>query len=195
MLGKSLDVRLLGDPVLREKAAAIKLFDQELSKFVKRMQSTLLGGRVGVGLAAPQVGYALQVVVYDTKYVDGPGYLINPEIIERHGEDIEHEACLSFPGEYFAVKRCAELTVRTRTLDGGSITLQGDDLLARLVQHEVEHLNGVLIVDHLEASKRARAIEVYSRRLENLYGRDDVTSVSMSGVGELFRSGGYELRR
>lgn len=187
-------IRLLGDPVLRQHAAPVTQFDTSLENLVRKMSRTLLDGRVGVGLAAPQVGVSLRVVVYATDYAPGPGVLINPEIVEASGlDDLSGEACLSFPGHYYKVPRPDFVRLKTRTLSGDEIILSGSGTLARLCQHEVDHLNGTLIVDHVPKRLRIKSERRFRDWLETRTGSPNTTSVPMSEVNSLFQMGGYEV--
>lgn len=199
MSGIPLHVRVLGDPVLRIAAPPERAFDAELKGFVGAMRGLLLGADVGIGLAAPQVGFSRRVVVYDEGHVPPPrelpkaawGIFINLEVLETYGEQIEGEACLSFPGEYFGIPRAARVLARTQTVDGSTYEFEADDLLARLVQHELDHTNGRLIVDHLPGSDRPQAIRRFMDRL-NARGIGG-TSITMDQVDELFLE--YTLAR
>lgn len=187
------DVRLLGDPVLRQEAEPIIQFDESLQELIDKMQRTLDDGRVGVGLAAPQVGVSKRVVVYNRRLAGGPGVLINPVITHEEGIDESGEACLSFPGHYFAFPRSDFVRIRTHTPDGAEIEAEGNDLFARLCQHEVDHLNGTLIVDYLSRRTRVKTEARFRKWLTMRTGSPDTTSIGMSEVNALFRIGGYEL--
>ncbi len=186
-----LRVRILGDPVLRQTANPIVSFDARLQSFVTTMRSLLLNADVGIGLAAPQIGVSQRIVVYDERHVPAPripaqhrGVFINPEVLESDGTSGDGEACLSFPGEYFKVPRAERVLARSRTIDGDVYEFEADDLLARLVQHEVDHLNGRLIVDHLPINDRSAAIARYNERIRTYNAAS--TSLSMADVDRLF---------
>ena len=112
----------------------------------------------GVGLAAPQVGVRKRLFTYDLHEGEGPGVVINPEIVERDGEVLSEEGCLSVPGYRFEIVRSERVTMRGLDLDGNEIVLAGDDLLARMIQHEIDHLDGVLLLDRVEPEVRREAL-------------------------------------
>ena len=150
------DIRIYGDPVLRESTAAVTEFDGALRDFIERMVRAMFEDN-GVGLAAPQIGVSSKVVVIDTSFGEREDEflaLINPEIVDTEGEAVFEEGCLSIPGIYEEVVRPASVTVRFQDMDGVEQELSADDYLARIVQHEVDHLNGVLFVDRLSSVKR-----------------------------------------
>lgn len=149
-------IRLFGDPVLREKAPAVVDFDAELRRLVRDLTDTMVEAR-GVGLAAPQIGVSLRVFTYD---VDGTlGHLVNPEIVYASQECEEgEEGCLSFPGLYFPAVRATSVTVRGYSVHGEPLEFSGDHLMARCVQHEIDHLDGVLFIDRLDTPTRKKAL-------------------------------------
>ena len=129
----------------------------------------------GVGLAAPQVGVRKRLFTYDLHEGDGPGVVINPEIVETSGEIESDEGCLSVPGFRFAIVRADRVTMRGLDLDGREVVLEGDDLLARMIQHEIDHLDGVLLLDRLEPDVRRAALrELRTRQLDASRGRQRV---------------------
>jgi peptide deformylase len=151
-----LEILLDGHPVLRRKARAVRRFGPPLQQLVDDMFETLRAAN-GVGLAAPQVGVSERVVVIEIEPApedpDDTGTsvaLINPEIVRSRGEEIGPEGCLSVPGFYGDVNRGAEVTVKALDLRGKEFRLKGQGLLARALQHEIDHLNGVLFVDLVE---------------------------------------------
>lgn len=135
----------IGDPVLREKAATVKAIKPNIIKLLKNMADTLYDAK-GVGLAAPQIGISKRVVVIDVG--DGLIELINPEII-WYSEETESdvEGCLSIPGERGEVERYSKVIVKALNRDGEEVKISGEGLLARALQHEIDHLYGVLYVD------------------------------------------------
>jgi peptide deformylase len=137
-----------GDPVLRKKAKPVEAVTGKIGKLLDDMAETLYAAEGRAGLAAPQVGILRRVVVLDCG--DGLIELINPEILERSGEQIGAEACLSYPGYYGIVKRANRVQVRTMTRQGETILLEGEGFLARCLQHEIDHLDGVLFIDHVQ---------------------------------------------
>ena len=151
------------DPVLRQKARQVKSFDKSIDKLIDEMLETMHSAS-GVGLAAPQVGIPLRVIVISIPEEEELA-LINPQIVRRTGERLVNEGCLSIPG-YFAQVRRAEL-VRAKGLDrtGKEIRLRADDLLAQALEHEIDHLNGVLYVDYLESMDELQPVEPSSTEL------------------------------
>ena len=135
------------DPVLREKAKPVTKFNANLHKLLDDMAETMYDAG-GVGLAAPQIGISKRVIVLDPH--DGTTGLIemiNPEIIEAEGEQIGPEGCLSIPGLNGEVKRKARVTVKGLDREGNEIVIKASDYLARIFQHEIDHLNGILFTD------------------------------------------------
>lgn len=151
----STTIRIVGDPVLRQVAAEITDIDDNLVGLTKDMAVAMYDAP-GIGLAAPQVGVQQRFFVYD---LDGSGAktLINPEIRESEGEWAYEEGCLSIPGLHFEIVRPKTVHVVGRDLDGNEVEFEADELMARLVQHELDHLNGVLMLDHLEADQKRAA--------------------------------------
>jgi len=133
-----------GDPVLRSISRPVTQFDERLSVLIDDMIETMHRAD-GCGLAAPQVGILRRVVVIDVG--EGPLILVNPEIIETSGEQLESEGCLSCPGQYGIVKRPALVKVRAQGRDGAYYTMVGDGLLARAFCHEIDHLDGIIFKD------------------------------------------------
>lgn len=136
-----------GDPILRKTAKPVTELNEKIFKILDDMAETLYASDGRAGLAAPQIGFLRRLVVMDCG--DGLIELINPEIIEMEGEQIGVEACLSFPGYYGNVKRAQFVKIKTLNRQGESIILTGESYLARCMQHEIDHLNGVLFVDHV----------------------------------------------
>lgn len=137
----------VGDPVLREKARRVPNITPNVLKLLDNMAETMYDAQ-GVGLAAPQVGVSKRIVVIDVG--DGLIELINPEIIHREGIEVDFEGCLSIPGIRGEVKRAAKVAVKATDRAGKVITLEGDGLLARAFQHELDHLEGILFIDKAE---------------------------------------------
>ncbi|MGI6224905.1 MAG: peptide deformylase [Peptococcales bacterium] len=132
------------DPQLREISKEVKKITPNIIKLVKNMAETMYDAN-GVGLAAPQVGVLKRVIVIDVG--EGIIALINPEIIETSGEQTDLEGCLSFPGLVGEVTRADKVKVKGLTPEGKEVILEGEGLLARAFQHEIDHLNGILFVD------------------------------------------------
>lgn len=144
------------DPRLRNVAQPVDTVDGKVIDTLDNMLTTMYSAP-GIGLAATQVNIARQLVVIDlSETQDQPIYLINPEIIEKHGEAINDEGCLSVPGFFEPVKRATDLHVRAINRAGESVEFEASGLLAVCIQHELDHLHGMLFVDHLSALKRAR---------------------------------------
>ncbi|WP_374968888.1 peptide deformylase [Terrabacter sp. BE26] len=149
------DIRLFGDPVLRTAAAEVTDFDKQLRVLVKDLEDTMLDAP-GVGLAAPQIGVGLRVFTY---WVDGVlGHLVNPVLDLSDDEQEGPEGCLSIPGLAFDTKRALSLVAKGQDMWGEPVELEGTSLLARCVQHETDHLDGILFVDRLDTQARREAM-------------------------------------
>jgi peptide deformylase len=149
-------IRLFGDPVLRTPAEPVTDFDTELRKLVKDLTETMMDAP-GVGLAAPQIGVSLRVFTY---YVDDElGHLINPSLDLSDEEETDDEGCLSIPGLVFPTKRAYGVVAKGFDMHGEPVTLTGAEQLARCVQHETDHLDGVLFVDRLDPEQRKLAMK------------------------------------
>ena len=150
-------IRLYSDPVLREKARPVQEITDVERKLAADMLTTMYASPIGVGLAAPQVGILKRLIVIDLNREEPEGtplVLFNPKIQSLAGETIEEEGCLSFPGITADVKRAAKAVVTARGIDGEPVRIEGKDLLARALQHEIDHLDGVLFIDHLSGLRR-----------------------------------------
>ena len=150
-------IRLYSDPVLREKALAVQEITDVERKLAENMLTTMYASPIGVGLAAPQVGILKRLIVIDLDRDDPEGVplvLFNPKIHSLAGETIKEEGCLSFPGITADVKRAAKAVVTAQDIDGEPIRIEGKDLLARALQHEIDHLDGILFIDHLSGLRR-----------------------------------------
>jgi peptide deformylase len=153
----SLEIRKYPDPVLRRSSAAVEV--EELNDSLRNLIDNMLEAMYifkGVGLAAPQVGVLTQVVTIDIG--QGPISLINPQVIETEGGDIAEEGCLSIPDVYLEIKRGKKIAVTGIDLKGKEITLEAEGLLARVIQHEIDHLKGVLILDRIPSLEREMII-------------------------------------
>ena len=159
----SYTIRTYGDPVLKSKAAKVTDVDGKVVRLVGDMFDTLVDTGNGLALAAPQVGVQKQVVVWDLG--DQPLAIINPEIVESDGEWVFDEGCLSIPGLYVEMLRPKKVLVRGVNLEGEIVEIEADELEARMFQHEIDHLNGVLMFDRLEGDQRKDALAEY-RRIE-----------------------------
>ncbi|MFA5570307.1 MAG: peptide deformylase [Sphaerochaetaceae bacterium] len=158
-----LDIYTLGDEVLREKTTRVTEFDNALALLVDAMFDTMVEAD-GIGLAAPQVGVSKRLFVIDTRQEHQKYVFINPEILQMSPEEGSHEeGCLSIPGVYADVIRPLEITIQAQDLKGKAFTLHADGLLARAIQHELDHLNGVLFIDRLEQTTQQEVIKAYNR--------------------------------
>jgi peptide deformylase len=161
-------VRIYGDPVLRQRAAEVTAHDDELRQLVADLRETMHAYH-GVGLAANQVGVAQRVAVVDVPIDDerrAAYTLVNPEIVSRSGSEVGEEGCLSIPGIYDDVTRSTRVEVRALDEAGRPFELIAEGYLARAIQHEIDHLDGVLFVDRLSPLKRQflrRALESLAR--------------------------------
>jgi peptide deformylase len=149
-------IRLFGDPVLREKAQPVTTFDAELRRLVRDLTDTMLDAP-GVGLAAPQLGVGLRVFTYHVD--DVVGHLVNPELQLSEGEQLGPEGCLSLPGLEYDCLRAMRVVARGVDMHGEPVTIEGSDLLARCIQHEVDHLDGILFIDRLDTTARKAAMK------------------------------------
>jgi peptide deformylase len=150
------EIRVIGDPVLREHAQEVTTFDRGLRKLAKRM-TRVMHDAPGVGLAAPQIGVLQRLLVYDVD--DDPQALVNPVLDEFSDETEESdEGCLSVPGVTMPVERPVSLRVRGFDASGEPVEYRAEGLRARVIQHEYDHLEGVLIVDRTTRSARAAAL-------------------------------------
>jgi peptide deformylase len=149
-------VRVFGDPVLRKVAEEITNIDGKLVKLADEMLETMYA-EPGLGLAAPQVGVQRRLFVYDVG--EGPRTLVNPVISESRGEWIYEEGCLSVPGLWWEIVRPKEIHLTGYDLDGTEVSIEADELLARLFQHELDHLDGVLLLDRLDGDIRKQAMK------------------------------------
>ncbi|MCZ7536337.1 MAG: peptide deformylase [Acidimicrobiia bacterium] len=150
-------IRTFGDPVLRRPTAEVTEIDGAFAKIVGAMYETMYEAP-GVGLAAPQVGVQQQFFVYDIG--EGPSVLVNPVIVSGEGEWVYEEGCLSLPGLAFEISRPKLVTVKAIDLDGNEVIVEGDEMLGRVFLHEIDHLQGVLMLDHLDPDERKLAMKM-----------------------------------
>jgi len=141
------EVVKIGEPVLREKAKPVKNITPNIIKLLQNMADTMYDAP-GVGLAAPQIGISKRVVTIDIG--DGLLELINPEIVYREGTELDSEGCLSVPGVTLKVKRARKVRVKALNRQGQRLEIVGEDMLARALQHEIDHLDGILFIDRAE---------------------------------------------
>lgn len=152
-----LTVRTVPEPVLRQKAKRVKTIDGSVRRLAGDMIETMHAAS-GVGLAAPQIGVSLRVIVIgipDEEEI----VLINPEVVRRSGERTVTEGCLSVPGYYGEIKRAQRVTVKGRDLSGKEVRIKAEELLAQALEHEIDHTNGVLYIDHLESQDDLHRVE------------------------------------
>ena len=167
-----LPIRIYPDPVLRVRCPEVEEFDGDLAALAADMVETMHAAP-GVGLAAPQVGVEMRLAVVDTTVGEEPSelhILVNPEIVEELGREVEEEGCLSIPEITEKVSRPERVRVTARGLDGETIELEAEGLLARAICHEIDHLNGVLFVDRLTGLRRERV----KRQLRRLSRQQEV---------------------
>ena len=150
-------IRLLGDPVLRTPAEVVTTFDKELRNLVKDLTDTMLEAP-GIGLAAPQIGVGLRVFTYDVG--DALGHLVNPVLHFPSEEEMDgDEGCLSLPGLTFDCRRRSHVVAHGQNVYGDPVTVDGTTMLARCVQHESDHLDGVLFIDRLDPETKKAALQ------------------------------------
>ena len=158
-----LEIRKYPDPILSKKAERVEKIDQDIQKLIGDMIETLYAAP-GVGLAAPQVRRSIRLIVFDPSVRNEEGkltVLINPEIIEKDGEAIMKEGCLSVPGLEAEIKRAENVKVTGLDKNGNAVTIDAKGFLARVIQHEIDHLDGILLLDRIGFIKR----DIFKRRL------------------------------
>ncbi len=163
------------DPVLRQKVETVTNFDASLKQLAVDLAETMYAAP-GAGLAANQIGACLRVVVFDVsdnKEEKKHLVLVNPEIIEKEGCQVDEEGCLSVIDLKANVERYSKLVVRAQDLDGKIWEFPAEDFFARVIQHELDHLNGILFIDHLSVLKRS----LYKRRLKKLLREQEKESI------------------
>ena len=143
-------------PILRQKAKRVGRVDDSIRKLIDDMVETMIAAP-GVGLAAPQVGIGLRVIVFKTD--QNLHVLVNPEMVKREGEQVGMEGCLSVPGYVGEVKRAMRVVARGLNRQGKPVRVKGDGLLARAIQHEIDHLDGILFTDRLTSLETLRKVE------------------------------------
>ncbi len=159
---EKLDIKLYPEEILRTRCKPVEMSD-EIARLIDDMLYTMYDAP-GIGLAAPQVGRDIRVIVADvSEDKSQPIALVNPEIIATDGEIVYEEGCLSLPGIYAHVTRPSKVKVRGLDRDGNPVEIEAEDLLAVCLQHEIDHLNGVLFIDHLSALKRNRLLHKYRK--------------------------------
>lgn len=169
-MSRVLPIERLGSPVLRRQAEEVTSFDDELRALVRDMFTTMYHAE-GVGLAGPQVGVPKRVLVMDPRLEEEPGggrmALVNPRVVEAsRAVDKASEGCLSIPGVDEVVERALEVVVEARTPEGDPVRLHVEGFAARVLQHEIDHLDGILFIDRLTPLKRELLLKRYRRLLE-----------------------------
>jgi peptide deformylase len=162
-------IRVYGDPVLKQRAAEVTDINGGLAKLAQDMIETLWEAP-GLGLAAPQVGVQKRLFVYDLDDDEGPRTIVNPVLSEASGEWTYEEGCLSVPGLYFSIVRPKDVHLTGFDLDGNELSIEATDLTARLFQHELDHLNGTLLLEHLDPEQRKEALRVLRTRALDVSG-------------------------
>lgn len=167
--GKIHEVVKWPEPVLTQPAAKVTVFDEELKKLTEEMFESMYVAQ-GIGLAAPQIAISKRITVIDVSFKKNPEekiVLINPEIIEREGKQLEEEGCLSLPEIREKVNRSSWVKVRAQDVNGEWFEIEGDELLARAFQHEIDHLDGVLFIDRLSRLKRDLVVRKMKKLIKN----------------------------
>ena len=149
-------IRIVGDPVLRQRASEVADIDAKIARLADDMIVTMHDAP-GVGLAAPQVGVQKRIFTYDLYDDTGPKVIINPVITETRGEWVYEEGCLSVPGLSWEIVRPKEVHLTGLDLDGNEVSIEADELLARCFLHELDHLDGVLLLERLDEEQRKAA--------------------------------------
>lgn len=164
-------LRFFGDQVLRRVSAEVADLNGDIVELGQRMLVTMEHGD-GIGLAGPQVGRAVRIITHGLAE-QAPPVLINPVIVESRGEWVYQEGCLSIPGLYFDVVRPKEIHLKAWTIEGVEIDIEADDLLARVCQHEIDHLDGVLFIDRIQGKDRTEAEIELRQRVAGTLGTSD----------------------
>lgn len=158
------EIRTYGDPVLKSQASAITEINGKVARLVDDMFETLYDSDSGIALAAPQIGVQKQIVVWDID--EQPMALINPVVVESDGEWVYSEGCLSIPELYVDILRPNKVLVRGLDIDGNEIEIEAEELMGRMFQHEIDHLNGVLMFDRMTPEQRKEAMTEYRKLQE-----------------------------
>ena len=158
------EIRTYGDPVLKSQASAVTEINGKVARLVDDMFDTLYNSDSGIALAAPQIGVQKQIVVWDID--DQPMALINPVVVESDGEWVYSEGCLSIPELYVDILRPNKVLVRGIDIDGNEVEIEADELMGRMFQHEIDHLNGVLMFDRMTPDQRKVAMTEYRKLQE-----------------------------
>jgi peptide deformylase len=159
-------IRTFGDPVLKTPAQTVVDVNGKVAQLVDDMFDVLYASDSGIALAAPQIGVQKQIFVWDLD--DEPLVIINPEIVESSGEWVYDEGCLSIPGLYVELVRPKQVLLRGLDIDGEVVEYEADELAARMFQHELDHLHGVLMFDRMTPEQRKEALAEYRRLNERV---------------------------
>lgn len=151
------EIRVIGDPVLRQRAGEVTDVDGKVARLAADMLTTMYEAP-GLGLAAPQVGVQKRLFVFDVG--EGPRVVINPQILESDGEVAYGEGCLSIPGLTFELVRPKKVHLVGYDLDGNELSIEADEIMARCFQHELDHLDGILIIERLSGEDRKAAMKI-----------------------------------
>ena len=167
------------DPVLRERTKKVSSYDASLHRLLDDMLPTMRDAP-GVGLAANQIGVPLQVAIIE---IDGKlTELVNPEIVKSSGEQVDWEGCLSIPGYVAEVTRAAKVTVKARDRRGKELRIKGEELLARALQHEIDHLNGRLYIDYLDSLEELVRVRDAEDAADDEDAEEEVTEETAAGI-------------
>ncbi|MFC2007568.1 peptide deformylase [Chloroflexota bacterium] len=153
-----LPLHTLPDPVLRQKAKRVRSIDSSILKLIDDMLETMHAEPGRAGIAAPQIGVPLRVIVISIPDEEDI-VLVNPEIVKMSGERLVDEGCLSVPGYYAQINRAESVTVKGKDRNGKAVRIKADGLLAQALEHEIDHLDGMLYVDHLESMDDLQKVE------------------------------------
>ncbi|MEO6805891.1 MAG: peptide deformylase [Edaphobacter sp.] len=167
--GKIHEVVKWPDPVLSKPGEKVTVFDAKLKKLTEEMFESMYVAQ-GIGLAAPQIAISKRITVIDVSFKKNPAdriVLINPEIVEREGKQVEEEGCLSLPEIREKVSRAAKVKIRAQDVMGKWFEMEGEELLGRAMQHEIDHLDGVLFIDRLSRLKRDLVIRKIKKLIKN----------------------------
>jgi peptide deformylase len=165
------EIRIYPDPILRKKALPVKNIDGQVKEIADRMAEAMYANK-GIGLAAPQIGIPSQIIVVDLG--EGLNILINPEIVEGEGESVLEEGCLSLPNIEVPVKRRDKVFIRALDLDGKGVNLELIGFPGRVYQHEIDHLNGILIIHHISRLKRELLVKKMLKDIKRSRGKGSI---------------------
>jgi len=169
-------IRTYGDPVLNSRTQEVTEIDAKIASLVERMTEAMYAAP-GVGLAANQIGVQRRLFVYDVG--DGPVVVINPQLVETHGEFVYEEGCLSVPGLSWEIMRPDAVHLIGLDLDGNEISIETDEFEGRVLQHELDHLDGILLIERLDDEQRRAAKKLLRER------SIDLTRADPDGLGRL----------